>query len=291
MNTVSQSEATNVVYGLYCVCPECVATPERIRYVGKTVQTATIRLRGHRSKCSSGTRRPIYDWMRKHGPSNIRSRVLEIVSADGDLYVREQFWIDKMSTNVARGAGGLNLTDGGPGSTGMLFSGFRKANIARGRIGVHVSPESLRRLRQHPMRKLDYESVRRIKSDIWDGEIRAGLSRKYGVSTSLIWRIEHEKMWSDVPWPTDRPIKAVSRSERQVIANDRTFLGKKKSREQVEREAFSRSPMKIRDIRRIRELARNTELYHREIADMLPEYVSTSIVGKILRGERWAWVA
>lgn len=49
-----------------------------LRYVGMTCGDLADRMRVHRWTAERGTRRPVYDWMRKHGPENVVVTVLEL---------------------------------------------------------------------------------------------------------------------------------------------------------------------------------------------------------------------
>lgn len=100
MTTVPQP----AVYGLYCVCG--CDRPE-IRYIGQTVQSLQVRLINHRAHARFGTKTPVYRWIRKHGPENIRIELLESPTLE-DLDMREIDWIQRTS-------GLLNLAAGGEG--------------------------------------------------------------------------------------------------------------------------------------------------------------------------------
>lgn len=264
-----------------------------MRYVGKTEKRPSVRLRGHFYKARSGDTRPVSNWIRKHAPANIRYVILDSIEDTGDerdLYLVEQEWISRMGT---RQDAGLNLTDGGPGSTGMVFTPERKANIGAGRRGKPVSPEALAELRDNlsNQRKLTSQDLIEVKSQLWDGDSLSNVARAFGVSTSIISRISRGTAATDVPWPSDRPRVVRDKAFHQREAfRKRKESGVKRDPKSNQLKSFKHSPMKIRDVRYIRELSRNTRLMQKEIAEMLPEYVTTAIVGKIIRGERWAWV-
>jgi hypothetical protein len=62
-----------IVYGLSCIChPEA-----GVRYVGQTAQELNVRLTNHRCHARFGTKTPVYHWIRKHAPNNIKAEVLE----------------------------------------------------------------------------------------------------------------------------------------------------------------------------------------------------------------------
>ena len=284
-------EPDNVVYGLFCACARCRAShPGAIRYVGKTVKRPSERRNGHISKARNGDGRPVSCWIRKHGPENVRYTILDTAEPGENLYDSEQYWIGHLGTTTYPG---LNLTDGGPGSTGLVFSQERRANIGRGRAGIPVSPEALIELRNglSNRRKLTQTDLYSVKERIWDGDSYSDIARSHGVSVNVISRIAQDKSATDIPWPSDRPRVMHDRAYHQrVAALRRREAGVKKSPRPSQIRAIRETRLSIREIRYIRELARNTSLTHREIAAEFPDHVTTVMVGKILRGERWEWV-
>jgi hypothetical protein len=66
----------HLIYGLVCTCSvEC--ENKGIRYIGQTTKTLNDRLYGHITASRFGKRYPVYDWLRKHGESNVSIVVIK----------------------------------------------------------------------------------------------------------------------------------------------------------------------------------------------------------------------
>ena len=235
-----------VVYGLRCTC--CEGTT--YRYVGKTIRTASMRLRGHRHLARKGSLLPVAKWMRKHGVENIVADPLFHGSTDEELREREIELIKEFSTHVS--SGGLNVTKGGDGSLGMTPSleSIEKANRSRAERRGYVGRKPRKRLprmdseqrkisilrsrargEKNGMSRLSLEQVVEIKNRLWDGEKQKLLAVEYGVSIAVISSINTERTWRHVSWPTDRPRIRIdhlsigrslfSNSERNIFKTDR----------------------------------------------------------------------
>lgn len=107
---MTTDEPACVIYGLH-------RGDGVIRYVGLTTNTAPHRLSQHRTVALRGDRRPLYYWMRKHGPQTIESVVLEIVVDPTKLDEREIHWISELGTFIGLKTerNGFNCTTGGRG--------------------------------------------------------------------------------------------------------------------------------------------------------------------------------
>ena len=92
----------------------------RTRYIGKTVRTLKERF-GQHKRAARTSNLPVGRWLRKNPGATIR--LIEIVEAGGDWAARERFWID-------RGKDLLNLTKGGEGLAGHIFTPEHRAKIA-----------------------------------------------------------------------------------------------------------------------------------------------------------------
>ena len=281
MTTVADTK--NVIYGLSCTCH-----PEKgVRYIGKTVQTAEMRLRGHKGRAREGCVRPVYDWIRKHGSGNIETRILEALTS-GDLYESEQRWITTSGMRVSDGKGGLNLTDGGPGAMGLKFTSQQRANASAAKSGIAYSQAAM----DSRPRKLNDEQVVAIKSRLWDGAARSALAREYSVSTSAIANIYLGTSYPTIPWPTDRQRNHGERFNVKVhmLSHARNVNhGLVSDRHALDAKWLESSDLHIRDIRRVRSLRLEGAPYDQIVAAM-PAYVTRAMVGKICRAERWAHV-
>ena len=125
MEPVTIGRATHI-YGL---CDEA----GQLRYIGKTVRLPKQRLAQHRRASRKGEL-PVNRWLRKHPGATVK--LLEVVPADGDWVARERFWIESQD-NL------LNLTTGGEGLPGHVFTEAHRAKIASAlRTGAHFNCET-----------------------------------------------------------------------------------------------------------------------------------------------------
>lgn len=106
--TIDARGQAGVIYGLH-------RGDGVIRYVGLTTLTAPHRLSQHRIVANAGLRRPLYYWMRKHGPETIETVVLETVDDAEQLDEREIYWINELGTFIGLKTerNGFNCTTGG----------------------------------------------------------------------------------------------------------------------------------------------------------------------------------
>lgn len=158
MKTVSQAW----IYGLHCVCG---CDDSGIRYIGLTTQSLTTRLTNHRGMSRYGVTTPVYNWMRKHGESNIR--ILELEKTDTEsMNSREVDWIDSTP-------GLLNISPGGEGGT---FRGKKRPEISKRMSGEN-----------HPGSILTESIVRDIRARYTGayGELTR-FARQYGVKVQTI---------------------------------------------------------------------------------------------------------
>lgn len=220
MPTVTE-EAKYVIYGLKCTC-----CPLRgIRYVGLTTRGISMRLADHRSTAASGMNRPVYSWMRKHGPRNIVAQVLEEHDDIELLKAAEIRLIEEMGTHIS--AGGTNLGRGGEARFGVRHSPESRRKMSESRTGRDLSPQHRARLVEaaprgeaHHSAKLSESDVVDIKARLWDGDSLAAIARQYGVSHATVSGISHEKAWRHVPWPTNRPRSITTLSVRHSALPD-----------------------------------------------------------------------
>jgi group I intron endonuclease len=123
--------ASGFVYGLR------LSHESEYRYVGLTEGPVAVRLRRHLACARRGDRKPVYDWMRKHGPGSIVLDVLETVTTSrDDLGAAEVAWITRR-----REAGDrlLNVSAGGLGPSGVVWTVEQREAARRrstGRRGV-----------------------------------------------------------------------------------------------------------------------------------------------------------
>lgn len=120
MKKVEIGDATRI-YAL------CEFPSMEIRYVGKTMRSLLQRLKGH-MQAAKKPQLPVGRWISKRRceGKKICIKLLETVQGDKDWASREKFWILKHKQDGARL---LNLTDGGEGLSGHIFSEEHKAKI------------------------------------------------------------------------------------------------------------------------------------------------------------------
>jgi len=178
------------VYGLYCVCDDCALDrPERVRYVGVTVEGIEKRLRAHLNEARGSSQKAKDRWIRKHGAENIRSMLLETVRTSlDDLRVAEISWIAKLDT-----FGNLNMTRGGDGIWGYRFDDDVKERF-RERTAQQMAVK-------HPRAKLNASDVSTILERLWGGEGPVDISKDYPVSSFTIQKISDGLNWPNIPRP------------------------------------------------------------------------------------------
>ena len=174
------SRSSFEIYALRCSChPE-----SDYRYVGQTVSGYANRLREHRNSINKKGQKqlPVVHWIRKHGPMNITSQLVESCNSREEVDDREAFWIVQLGTNYRLGLGGLNLSTGGAGCSGHRFK----------------NPHNAGELSH--MTKLTREQVVEIKSRLCDGESPLIISKDYPCNNRTISNIAWGKTWSSVPF-------------------------------------------------------------------------------------------
>jgi hypothetical protein len=125
---------------IYALCDY----PEVPRYVGKTVRWLGDRHKAHirAAQTIEMPRLPVHRWIRKQISINapLVIKLLENVEDASIWAERERFWIAKLRSD---GANLLNLTNGGEGLHGHVFTVEHRANIAAGlRTGSTFSCET-----------------------------------------------------------------------------------------------------------------------------------------------------
>lgn len=110
---------------IYALCEFPDQTP---RYVGKTVQPLRLRLIEHLRTARRAARLPVHRWLAKRERESrlVCIKWLETVDAEGDWQAAERMWIAKLR---AEGERLLNLTDGGEGLAGHIFSQTHRERI------------------------------------------------------------------------------------------------------------------------------------------------------------------
>ncbi|HZM34757.1 MAG TPA: NUMOD3 domain-containing DNA-binding protein, partial [Burkholderiales bacterium] len=169
----------------------------QVRYVGKTVQSPTIRLSQHichrsrnRTKCSS--------WIRHLQNKGLQPEMFILEESNESAWREaEQFWI--ASLRLA-GCDLCNLTDGGLGPSGYRLSEERKHRIAFALRGCNRSDETRHKIslakigkprpdvgeKNRANAKLSDAAVEKIRDRLVNGESGRLLATAYAVSPALI---------------------------------------------------------------------------------------------------------
>ena len=208
----------NVVYGLYCVCVEChLGCPGEIRYVGQTMNGLERRFKDHvRTAIKPSSTRtslmalPVYRWMRKHGPDNIRAVLLDTAKNPEALDELEKFWVNKLET--FSGHRGLNLSEGGIGLQGYTHTVESKAKMRRNFEDRERRMMSSKPGENHPLATFTESEVLDVKERLWHGERAWDIAVELNVPIHRIQQINADKSWNHVPWPIGPRVKPRRRS-------------------------------------------------------------------------------
>lgn len=163
-------------------------------YVGQTIQEPLKRLSSHLQVARQKKRKDAFtrksEWIREHGPDNIRLVVLEENPADG-LDAAEIRWITSENTLYP---GGTNMATGGHEGSGLPGE-------------------------KNPSVKLTEAQVKEIIQKIaTPGQTSYSLADEYGVTKTLILKIDHGDLWADLPRP--HGTRLLSRNSRVTINED-----------------------------------------------------------------------
>ena len=168
---------------------------------------------------------PVYRWIRKHGLSNIQTRVLEQCSSPNELDEAEVRWIAEYGTFEH----GLNCSIGGASLRGYKHSEETREKM-RGReyteetrlkmsqkAKEHGLPEALiiavRGLvgERHHSAVLRDDQIKDIKDALWCGTPVSILAAQYDVKLSVISHINTGITGQHVPWPIGPRREALTR--------------------------------------------------------------------------------
>lgn len=172
------------VYGLKCVCHE----ESGVRYVGQTAQSLLTRLTGHRGQANFGTKTPVYHWMRKHGPENIR---IELISEpeEGETLDDCEIRIIRSMRETHRL---LNLAEGGGGRRGYSNPKNSEAFSGENHHAAKITDDDVMYIRKY------YTGARGQMTE---------LSKMFGLSTSTILDILSGRSWKHLPLGDTQPTK------------------------------------------------------------------------------------
>lgn len=107
-------------------------------YVGKTAYTLAHRGGSHLSEARLGCRRPFHAALRKYGIENFRIEVIDKANDPELAAFKETFHIALNGSKVPHG---YNVTDGGEGAVGRVFTDEHKARLSQAGLGRTWSAE------------------------------------------------------------------------------------------------------------------------------------------------------
>jgi len=115
-------------------------------YVGITIQGYKVRWIKHCSDAIHDSTFPLHNAIRKYGIDNFQIEVIEICNSVEQLKNQEKYWISKLQSRTVQN--GYNLTDGGDGTFGRIFSEETKKKLsiaAKNRRASETTKEILRK--------------------------------------------------------------------------------------------------------------------------------------------------
>jgi hypothetical protein len=151
-------------------------------YCGKTVNSATTRLRRHRQEARKWPDRASLQRVAQCG-EHLRILTMEIVAPTGDWAARERHWIAFLRHSF----GALNVADGGAGVPGAICSEKKRAKLRSANLGkkhsvatrAKMSDErKQRKLSPAHRDKLIAGSITFHKGKIYSPERRAALKTR-----------------------------------------------------------------------------------------------------------------
>ena len=178
-----------------------------IRYVGMTEKGAEARLVGHRKRAASTYVSPIYSWMRKHGPANIRVTVLERCADLEMLRRTEERWIAKLR---ADGLPLLNLRGGGEGLFAYKWTDEQRAAMSEKMKGRKLTPERVAKMVAGRAGYRHSPETRAKMSESSKGERSHAFGKKgpdshnFGLVRSAETREKISRALTGVPWAPER---------------------------------------------------------------------------------------
>ena len=135
-----------------------LTSPSNKSYIGKTVQSFSVRMRGHKDKNSNCT--ALKNAINKYGWDQMKREIVEENIPEDQLNDREKYWIKTYNTMTPHG---YNLTDGGDGG---LLSDITKVRIEESH-------------RKHAIEKNGHAGCVHFKNGLFFPVVRANKSQLY----------------------------------------------------------------------------------------------------------------
>lgn len=122
-----------------------ITNPNQFIYIGQTLKLHDRLLRYKRLSCKNQIK--LYNSLNKYGYTNHQFTILQYACVH-DIMFKEKFWIDFFKTNYSKYPkyNGLNLCDGGIGSTGRVASEESKIKNSIRHKGKIISEETRKKI-------------------------------------------------------------------------------------------------------------------------------------------------
>lgn len=203
-----------------------VSDPERVRYVGRTIQDLPQRIRDHWAQLRYGRRAAFQNWLAKRNPEDV---VFAVFSTHDNLYETDEAEKKAIAYFRDMGMADLNIKDGGQGGTGGPWTNERRerqmVTVPRGDSHCHSK-----------LTEVSVREIRELRTREWVNS--AELAEKYGVSKSQITSVLRNKEWVDVGFDPSTVVK-VSRKAENAYHRTLTWEKVRRIREHAQQEYVS----------------------------------------------------
>ena len=113
------------------------------QYLGQTTKTLENRWYSHIQPRKNPSCKYLYSAIQKHGADNFDVKTLVVVGTKWEMDLYESGMIKALNTKAPNG---YNLTDGGDGAQGFVFTEEQKRKISLGQIGRKMSEKAREKL-------------------------------------------------------------------------------------------------------------------------------------------------
>lgn len=161
--------------------------PDRVRYVGRTVQGLRVRVVSHWSFARGGKSGAFQNWLRSR-MDRVDDVVFTIISEHPNVHELNRAETQAIFYYRSMGQADLNKTDGGDGGWGRVMT-EEQARAHRERVP---------RGEGHWQHKLTWESVREIRTSRMSTYLSdREMAKKYGVSRASVTSVLANELWFD----------------------------------------------------------------------------------------------
>ena len=130
-------------------------------YIGLTIQGSRTRYLHHLYEARSGSSFPIHRAIRKYGEDNFEIEVIQVLDSPEELKELEKYYIKEYKTNNRKF--GYNMTEGGDGTFGRLYSEETKEKIRQKALGRKMSEGTKERMSLSHSKNKNEEWYKEIK--------------------------------------------------------------------------------------------------------------------------------